>query len=263
MQGQGGLLVSELTDEIKKHFWWHSIDLGNGIVTPGVKTREFHRQEAALIFDRVKLLGQSVLDIGAWNGFYSFEAERRGARRVLATDSFCWTSDEFKGRDTFELARRALHSEVETMTIDAGDVSRDTVGDFDVVLFLGVFYHRYDALDALGSAASVARQVLIVETHLDLHDVDRPAMMFYPPGQKPNGDNTNWWGPNVSCMVELLRAHDFTEIEVSASKDRGLFHAWRSTALRLAPLQAAARWRRLSVPERVVRELKRPFKKLL
>ncbi|HEY7441177.1 MAG TPA: hypothetical protein VH701_02065, partial [Vicinamibacterales bacterium] len=67
--------------------WWHTIDLGNGIVTPGLDPTPARLPEIQLPDD---LSGLSVLDIGAWDGFFSFEAERRGARRVLATDSFCW-----------------------------------------------------------------------------------------------------------------------------------------------------------------------------
>src|SRR5262249_48378881 len=87
--------------------WFHSIDLGGGVVTPGQKAPIQHEREAAAFFDRVELSGCSVLDIGAWNGFFSFEAKRRGARRVLAADSYWWTQPVFQGRKTFELARRA------------------------------------------------------------------------------------------------------------------------------------------------------------
>ena len=53
-----------------------------------------HVDDTAAKLKRVQLpadlSGQSVLDIGAWDGFFSFESERRGANRVLAVDSFCW-----------------------------------------------------------------------------------------------------------------------------------------------------------------------------
>ena len=61
--------------------WHHSIDLGGGLVTPGGKSLSLCTDEAGLIFDRVDLSGRTVLDIGAWNGFFSFEAKtaRRGS----------------------------------------------------------------------------------------------------------------------------------------------------------------------------------------
>ncbi len=252
-----------LSAEVAKHIWWHSIDLGEGIVTPGTKTPAIHRQESASFFDRVQIAGHSVLDIGAWNGFYSFEAKRRGARRVLATDKFAWTDKHLRGRETFELARRALGLEVEALEIDPADISPGTVGEFDIVLFLGVFYHRYDAIETLARAAQVAKHLLIVETHLDLHKIDKPAMAFYPPGRKPHNDETNWWGPNVPCMRDLLAGHGFADIEISTTFHRGIFHAWRSTELRLQELPIEACWKphKLSVSSRLIREICRPFRR--
>src|ERR1700674_2690162 len=95
-------------------FPWHqSIDLGDGVVTPGGKSLEVCNAEACLIFDRIDLSGRTVLDIGAWNGAFSFEAKRRGAARVLATDSYYCSHPLSRGRETFEIARSALGAEVD------------------------------------------------------------------------------------------------------------------------------------------------------
>src|SRR5215210_5843210 len=63
-------------------YWWHSIELGAGVVTPGTRSLESLREQADALFPEVK--GKTFLDIGAWDGFFCFEAERRGARRVVA-----------------------------------------------------------------------------------------------------------------------------------------------------------------------------------
>jgi hypothetical protein len=60
----------------------------------------------------------------AWDGFFSFEAERRGAQRVLATDSFCWDVGGWGTKAGFELARRALGSKVEDKWICLGSIGR-------------------------------------------------------------------------------------------------------------------------------------------
>ena len=112
----------------------------------------------------------------------------------------------------------------------------------------GVFYHRYDAIDALARAARVAKHLLIVETHLDLEEVDRPAMAFYPPGLKPCDDDTSWWGPNSSCMRELLLGHKFAEIEFVKNGNRGVFHAWRTTELRRTALPVQVTSTSVEVP---------------
>jgi tRNA (mo5U34)-methyltransferase len=229
---------TDLQARVNQFQWHHTMELGDGVVTPGGKSLAICQTEASLIFDRVNVGGRSVLDIGAWNGFFSFEAKRRGAARVLATDSFVWAHPGFRGRETFDIARAALGVDLEAREIDAANLSKETVGEFDIVLYLGVFYHRYDAVEALAKVAALAKDVLVLETHLDLRDLDVPAMIFYP-GKELANDPTNWWGPNELCIIALLKGHGFTEIEVSAHPggyNRAVFHAWRSTAARTKPL---------------------------
>jgi len=69
------------------------------------------------------LSGMSVLDIGSWDGFFAFEAERRGASRVLATDSFCWSGEGWGNKDGFNLVRNVLNSKVEDLDIDIMELS--------------------------------------------------------------------------------------------------------------------------------------------
>lgn len=81
------------------------------------------------------LSGNTVIDIGAYDGFFSFEAERRGAARVLATDRFCWEGTGMTDGEGFKIAHRALQSRVEVKRIAVEDISPATVGLFDVVFF--------------------------------------------------------------------------------------------------------------------------------
>lgn len=224
--------MTSLQEEIADHFWLHSIDLGQGVVTPGRKSEAVLGDEASQILGPVDLTGRSVIDIGAWNGFFSFEAKRRGAARVLATDSFAWTLPGFRGRETFDIARKALNLDIEAQLVDIMDLTPD-VGQFDVTLFLGVFYHLADPIKGLQRAAGVTRDLLIVETHLDAIEWSRPAMIFYP-GTELDGDATNWWGPNIACMTNLLRMVGFPVVyfQVHAHElGRGIFHGFRSAEL--------------------------------
>jgi tRNA (mo5U34)-methyltransferase len=190
--------------------WYHSIDLGHGIVTPGYDPSPTRLPKLGLPED---LTGLTVLDVGAWDGFFSFEAERRGARRVLAVDSFCWSGEGWGTKAGFELARKALRSRVEDKEIDVLELSPDTVGVFDLVLFLGVLYHMRHPLLALERVASVTAGQLILETHVDLLALRRPAMAFYP-GEELNDDPTNWWGPNPAAVVSMLRDVGFRTVEM-------------------------------------------------
>jgi tRNA (mo5U34)-methyltransferase len=201
--------VEELRREVAAIQWFQSIDLGHGIVTPGVD-RSARRLKALQL--PARLDGQSVLDIGTWNGFYAFAAEQRGASRVLATDSAVWREPGI-GRAGFDLAHRALNSGVEGREIDVLELSPDTVGEFDVVLFLGVLYHLRHPLLALERVASVTKRHLVLETAVDMLWCGRPAAAFYP-GDELKGDASNWWGPNPAATVAMLRDVGFSEVRV-------------------------------------------------
>lgn len=207
--------------------WWHCIDLGHGVVTPG-------RVDNVRVLGGLglpqRLDGQTVLDVGAWDGFYAFECERRGAARVLATDWYCWVGPSWGTKASFELARRVLRSRVEDQDIDVMDLSAERVGTFDVVLFLGVLYHLQNPLLGLQRVASVTGQHLILETHVDLLKLGVPAMRFYP-GAELNGDPSNWWGPNPACVEAMLRTVGFSRVEMLPRPpypNRRVFHAWRT-----------------------------------
>ncbi len=191
--------------------WYHTIDLGGGIVTRGI-------DDTAIRLARIDLPpsldGRTVLDIGAWDGYFSFEAERRGAARVVATDYYSWHGAGWgtgRGKAGFELARAALSSRVEDVDIDVMDLSPERVGTFDVVLLLGVLYHLRHPLLALERVASVARDLLVVETVVDMVGFGRPAMAFYP-SRELNDDPTNWWGPNVPAVEGMLNTVGFRAV---------------------------------------------------
>lgn len=225
--------MSDLSPEWKNHFWFHSIDLGNGTVTAGTKSLAQMQAEEALVFDSLDLRNANVIDIGAWNGAFTFAAARRGAGRVLAADSFVWTHPGFRGKEAFDFANAALRlPNIETRMIEVSDISPQTVGEFDVALFLGVLYHLPSPLEGLERAASVARECLVVETQTDLNDIERPALVYYP-GASLSNDDTNYFGPNIPFLIEALRECGFRQFDVSFSAEtRLVLHAWRSSARR-------------------------------
>jgi tRNA (mo5U34)-methyltransferase len=201
--------IQRQVDEIK---WFHAIDLHNGIVTPG----PVHGMTHAQLGLAENLRGKSVLDVGAFDGYYSFQAERHGAKRVLATDSYVWDGGWPTGDRGFQLCRKVLRSRVEDKTIAPFDIAPDTVGGrFDVVLFLGVLYHLKHPLLALERLAAVTKGLLVLETHIDCTDIDGPAAAFYP-GAELAGDPTNWWGPNPPCVEAMLRTAGFSNVKTQS-----------------------------------------------
>ena len=238
--------------------WFHSIDLGQGVVTDGVKSNEQMQRE--LVSLRLPdLRGKTVLDIGAYDGFYSFEAERRGATRVVALDHFCWALDlpltfaywreckerglaqdpnsealrlhldELPGMLGYKTSHRALGSKVETVVADfmADDLGK--LGQFDVVLYLGVLYHMENPLASLRRLASVTRGVAVIETEamaLPLEE-DRALYEFFP-GSELNDDYTNWWAPNEKALIGMCLAAGFSRVEVIVGSPLGTAPHWKS-----------------------------------
>ena len=212
--------------------WYHTIDLGHGVITKGVDNTPERLPRLQL---PASLSGRSVLDIGAWDGFFSFEAERRSAARVVACDYYSWHGQGWgtgQGKAGFELARKALGSRVEDVDLDVMDLSAERIGTFDTVLLLGVLYHLPNPLMALERVASVTRDSLILETVVDMVGIRRPAAAFYP-GRELNADPTNWWGPNPAAVEGMLRAVGFTRVRTITKTKSAAFRAARAVVHQL------------------------------
>jgi tRNA (mo5U34)-methyltransferase len=223
--------VSTHPDNLQAHVnalrWYHTIDLGHGVITKGVDNTPERLARVQLPAD---LSGRSVLDIGAWDGFFSFEAERRGAARVVASDYYAWHGlgwGTSQGKAAFQLAREALSSRVEDVDVDLMDLRPDRIGSFDVVLLLGVLYHLPNPLLALERVAAVTKDLLILETVVDMVGISRPAAAFYP-DKELNGDPTNWWGPNQAAVQGMLRSVGFSRVDVITPVPSAAFRAARA-----------------------------------
>jgi tRNA (mo5U34)-methyltransferase len=138
--------ISEIQNRIDRIHWYHEFDFGHGLRAE-VKTpdAESHRRlwrftEAEL--DKISFANKTVLDIGCWDGYWSFYAERRQAARVLATDD---SAQNWAGTAGFNLAKELLASRVDS-DLDASiyDLHAKLQRKFDIILCLGVFYHLFD-----------------------------------------------------------------------------------------------------------------------
>jgi len=194
---------------INKIKWYHTIQLED-VSTNGVDNSS-KRLEFLKLPD---LTNKSVLDIGAWDGFFSFEAEKRGASDVLAVDSFVWQDKTWGSKSGFNLAREVLKSKVRDLEAEVYDLDPKLIGQFDVVLFLGILYHLKHPMLALEKVAAVTRDLLVLETHIDLLNVKTPSMRFYPTGEL-DMDPSNWWGPNILALEAMLKDVGFKKIEIT------------------------------------------------
>jgi tRNA (mo5U34)-methyltransferase len=203
-------------------------------VSKGVRSLQGIARQADIVF-KYGVSSKAVLDIGAWDRAFSFEAEKRGASRVVASDHFCWIGAGWGKKRAFDLAKRALQSTVDEEIADVFDLKPDKVGVFDVVLFLGVLYHLKEPFHALEHVAKLTRDLLVVETETALDTYERPAMVFFP-GTELNNDASNWWAPNIRCLEAMLKVIGFKKIEFTPSPGNGkinerrgrfIFHAFK------------------------------------
>ena len=182
--------------------WYHSMELPDGRVIPGIQTLDQLRTRLRQFPVPQDLRGKRVLDIGAWDGWFSFEMEKRGAS-VVAVDSV--------QSERFLVARDLLNSKVEFVLSDVYDLSPADLGRFDVVLFLGVLYHLKHPLLALEKVCALASDLVCVESYVtdDGRKRDRkPSMEFYEANELC-GQFDNWVGPNVACLLSFCRAAGF------------------------------------------------------
>ena len=217
--------VEELRTRVMARPWFHIMDLGHGIITPGLDkcARKAHHYGLP---DRLD--GLSVLDIGAYDGFWSFECERRGAKRVVAADHYCWVKEGRKSKDGFDLAKEALGSDVVSVVVKIEDMRPEDLGTFDVVLFLGVLYHTQDPMHYLRIVRSLCHGQVVVETHVDALDIPMPAAIYYP-GKTLNNDASCFFGPNPACVQGMLADVGFkssTHYSLYNNQTRAVFHGW-------------------------------------
>jgi tRNA (mo5U34)-methyltransferase len=199
--------------------WFHSIRLGD-TVTRGLRPIGILEAEADLIF-RYPIKGKTFLDIGAWDGFFSFEAERRGARDVLSTDWFCWGGPGWGTKAGYDTAHRMLGSKCRTFEVDVPDLDPGKLGTFDVVLFSGVLYHVKDTLSCLERAAAMSHDLLIIETITKNNAMPMP-LAEYAPGL--DNDPTIFWLLNIAAIKAMLAGSGFKRVEVALNAHGGAGH---------------------------------------
>lgn len=219
----------KMQDLIKKTTWYHTISLGNGIVTKGVFD---HRN----IIDKYgfpdNLEGKIVLDIGASSGFFSFEFERRRAKRVLATDvrwedqdiadvvkkdGFLATSSSGilsshkqhgLSMSSFQIAKKVLNSTVEHKELSAYDISPQSVGLFDFVFCGSLLLHLTDNFKVIKNICDVTKEFAIIATCIEDLIPDQPVARFLN-----NTSDRVFWIPNMKCLTEMAKAAGFSQVE--------------------------------------------------
>ncbi len=245
-------------------FWYHSIDLFDGIASSGQKKAdELARDWAALGVPDLR--GKSVLDVGAWDGYFSFRAEEAGAERVVALDHYAWSidfarqqdyldeckfngvapapfhtmpsmwkPDELPGKVGFDTAHRARDSKVESVVGEFMTMDLDRLGRFDVVFYVNGFSRTRHPLLALERLAKVTNQVLLVQTEaVVVPGFEHKSFCEFFETNELKADMGLWWAPNRRALTGMCRAVGFTKVE---SRDDARSRPPRNDALHRYPL---------------------------
>jgi tRNA (mo5U34)-methyltransferase len=190
---------------------YHSFRLPDGRILHGSNSIEDQESRLAAFGLPENLTGKRVLDIGPWDGYFSFEMERRGAE-VVAID--------YVDLDTFRTLRRAFCSRVTYRRMDLYELDPARDGMFDIVLCLGVLYHLKHPLLGLEKICAVTRDLAIVDTvvcdgeaWLEGVRPPIPYVEFYEHDEL-GGQLDNWSGFTVNSVPALVRAAGFASAEI-------------------------------------------------
>jgi len=205
----------DFSKELAAKGWYHSFELPDGTFIDGFMTVAQQQRRYAQFPIPEDLRGKKLLDIGAWDGWFSFEAERHGAD-VTALDCV--------ELPTFLDVRERLKSQVDYRIMDFYELPAAGLGKFDIVFFLGVLYHIRHPLLALEIVCALTKDVAIVDSFVTDPDNWRehtegiPTMEFYELDELGNQFN-NWVGPTVPCLLAMCRAAGFARVELLGTGD--------------------------------------------
>lgn len=250
---------SEFEPLIERYFWYHTIDLGHGLITPGCYDYRTTVQDFHFPSD---LNGKTVLDVGSATGFFAFEFERRGAQVTSVELPSLQDLDVFPGQTVeqsirkiqrmmyprkpggldqykqeftpeqlheylleapFRFCAKLLGSKVRRVYSTIYDLSLAKLGTpegFDLVFVGDVLVHTLDPFRALATLVPLSKHTLVVAQAMPDLPGNAPAMV-YVGGADPEEDELSWWRPTKECFLQLLKKFGFSKVS-EAGTHRGV-----------------------------------------
>ncbi|MEY2425312.1 MAG: tRNA (mo5U34)-methyltransferase, partial [Actinomycetota bacterium] len=208
-------------ERIRGLAWYHTLDLGHGVLTPGFVD---HRPQLPFYGLPESLEGKRCLDVATFDGFWAFEFERRGSTDVVAIDVAervdldCprWMLRDPEGfglvggmGESFKVAHTITESKVERVERSVYDLDPEVDGMFDLVFISDVLVHLRDPQLALERAYSVCRGEIVVA---DVFSPELEALSHVPVAQFL-GPGETWWHQNVACLRQMMTVAGFDPIE--------------------------------------------------
>lgn len=207
-------------------WWYHRFEILPGVITPGICHYKPNLLASPLVQD---LTGWKALDIGAWDGPYTLEMTRRGAQ-VTGFDI------QPPSHSGFNTTCRLNELEGRHFCANVYHLNPETHGTYDLVTFFGVYYHLKNPLAALANINNVLKMggLLLVEgavlegaPRIDAYWADKADLIermkdapvaFYAKGDY-EGEWSNWWVPNSTCLRHWLESSGFEILESGRYED--------------------------------------------
>ena len=233
--------------DVRGYYWYHTIDLGDGLVTPGMYD---YRSSLPVFRFPETMSGMTVLDVGSATGFFAFEFERRGARVISVELPSLEALDRFPGQTTeqvvskigrmlescrgegaapqaysaaelyyallegpFQFCKQRLNSKVERCYSTVYELTPEKLGvaEFDLIFVGDVLVHTLYPLRALGALAPLCKGTLVL-SQIAPEQPAEPAML-YVGGENSAEDDVSWWLPNKPCFEQMLKKLGFRTVE--------------------------------------------------
>jgi tRNA (mo5U34)-methyltransferase len=236
---------------LEHYYWYHTVDLGGGLVTPG--DHDFRDSLPAFGLPE-SMAGMRVLDIGSATGFFAFEFERRGAEVVsvelpsmeawdiiseerdrVVRECMGWlaadTPEESYRRHLdgpFEFCKVTLGSRVRRCYSSVYDLTLARVGGekFDLVYAGDVLLHLFSPFRALDVLSRLCRGSLVATVDANFPGpTDRPLMAFLG-CHSEQVDRRTWWAVNAECVKDMLKRLGFRSAWVSGQYAGIVRRAW-------------------------------------
>jgi len=229
-----------IQQEIEKCDWYHTIELPGYITKGRYDWRPYLHK-----FGLDDLAEKTVLDVGAGNGYFSFEFEKAGAsvtaldipsqqdrdNNALGMEDKSTYQYNYAGfNSAFSIAKRLLNSNVNRVEMNLYDLSPDNVGTFDIVFCNDVLLHLTDPLRALCAFRRVCNGSLVVGTPLFdpalfwargfFHLLKRFPFVHFVGAT----NSTAFYLPTATCLEHWVTAAGFKVVKSTSIKpDKELF----------------------------------------
>ncbi len=212
------LTKRELEEKVNKYTWYHILNLGQGVKTPGYVNLEHQQAIVNSAMSRVDFKGKRVLDIGCRDGMYCFDAEKRGASEVIGIDNMI-------SKGALEFLIPYFQSKVKMYEKNLYDLNPKENGLFDVIIFPGVLYHLRYPFTALRILRELLKPdgTIIIETAVlrsfKSSKLEKLALLYCPIADESPYEDTSVTFFNTKGMVDSLSSLGYTTKSINYMYD--------------------------------------------